>query len=316
MNVVALKKAPVAVRSRMDTLVLTPETVATWAHPPFQRPKKINAKVRAVAEALKHNGGVISGVLTLGTIRSGKQVYILDGQHRIAAMEMAGIAECYADVRICDFDNMDEMSAEYVEVNSSLVRMDPDDYLRGSEGRFPALRLIKERSPIVGYGNVRRGTGNGPLLSMSVTLRCWAGSTGAPTSTSVAAMEVARQTSVEEAAYLCQFLHLAAAAWGNDKENFRLWGALNLTMCMWLYRRLVIDRDSLARHVHLTGEQFRRCLMSVSAAHDYVDWLLGRKMAESDRGPCYTRLRSIFTSRLKADGLTPIKMPGGDWITR
>ena len=85
------RQAPVAVRSKMDTIRLTPEFVKTWASPPFQRPLRENEKVRALAEELKNNNAVVPGVLTIGVI--GKQWYIVDGQHRVRAFEISGLAE-------------------------------------------------------------------------------------------------------------------------------------------------------------------------------------------------------------------------------
>ena len=41
----------------MDTLEIEPEDLSAWRIPPFQRPLRTNAKVMAMAEGLKANGG-------------------------------------------------------------------------------------------------------------------------------------------------------------------------------------------------------------------------------------------------------------------
>ncbi len=84
-----MKQAPKAARSKMDTLMLTPSITEAWLAPPFQRPLKINERVRAIALDLRHNGGVIDGILTLGTIEGDTALYLLDGQHRVAAFRIS-----------------------------------------------------------------------------------------------------------------------------------------------------------------------------------------------------------------------------------
>src|SRR5687767_8223986 len=163
------KSAPKSVRSTMDTVLLTQEWVKSMAHVPFQRPLRVNEKVSALAEELKCSGGVIPGVLTIGVI--GKERYLVDGQHRVEAFKLSGLRDGYADVRICHFDSMAEMGEEFVNLNSQLVRMRPDDILRGMEGSNIGLTMIRKACEFVGYDMIRRGA-SAPILSMSTMLRC------------------------------------------------------------------------------------------------------------------------------------------------
>jgi hypothetical protein len=113
---------------------------------------------------------------------------------------------------------------------------------------------------------------------------------------------------------LITFLQTAEAAWGRDPEHYRLWGNLNLTMCMWLWRRLVLDTErGTLRRVVLTAAQFKKCLMRVSATGDYIDWLQGRNMSDRDRSPCYRRLSGIFVQSIKDDGVDKPLMPKPAW---
>lgn len=309
------KQPPKAVRSKMDTLILTPKVIDAWVSPPFQRPLKINARVHTIGEELKHNNGVISGILTLGMIDGEKTVYLLDGQHRVAAMRISELPECIADVRICQFANMGDMGEEFVTLNTAIVRMNPDDVLRGMEGTLPVIHNIKEACPFVGYANIRRGTA-GTVLSMSAALRAWVGSGNeTPNQQTTAALTVARDMSPNEAQELIRFLNLAKAAWGNEVQNHRLWTALNLCICMWLYRKLVVEKErGVRRYVILNHDQFKKCLMSVAASGDYVDWLIGRSLSERDRMPCYLRLKGIFIQRLKIEMKdTKVQMPQPVW---
>jgi len=321
-NVVPMKgarEAPKADRSHMETLLLTPELVEGWRLPPFQRPLKVNKKVRAIAEELLHNGGIIQGVMSIGQIGGDKVFYLYDGQHRREAAIISGLKEFIADVRICTFDTMSEMSREFVKLNSCIARMGPDDILRGLESSSPQLTKIRKECPYVGYSNIRRNP-EAPTLSMSAALRCWVGSSGETPSLTISGKGVAdlsEEITDGETEAMVRFLQAARTAWGADLENARLWSNLNLCMTMWLWRQLVLSpKRGLKRSVSLSTEQFRRCLMSVSASTDYIDWLLARKMQERDRTPCLNRLKAIFTSRLKADGFDKPSLPQPSWAAK
>lgn len=88
---------------------------------------------------------------------------------------------------------------------------------------------------------------------------------------------------------------------------------------MWLWRRLVLEEErGVKRFVRLTPEQFKKCLMSVSASSDYNDWLRGRVMGDRDRSPCYARLKAIFVARLQDESRDKKKpmMPLPAWASK
>lgn len=308
--------------SKMDTLEITPEEIGVWRVPPFQRPVRVNAKVQAMAQALQANGGVIDGVVTLGRLVKDKDraTYIVDGQHRLEAGRISGLPKMYTDVRICEFESMAHMADEFVRLNSSLVRMRPDDVLRGCEPSLPLLRKITQECPFVGYGQIRRNNKSNPVLGMSALLRCWGASANeTPTpSGGASAQELANTLTEASAEELIRFLALAHSAWGRDQEYLRLWGNLNLVMCMWLYRRLVLDRDRKGskRYIILNMKQFRNCLMSLSADTHYLEWLVGRTVSETNRSPCYKHLKTAWTKRLRHDEPSmSIKFPMPAWAS-
>jgi hypothetical protein len=78
-----------------------------------------------------------------------------------------------------------------------------------------------------------------------------------------------------------------------------------------------MDKErGIKRYVVLNADLFKKCLMSVAANSDYSDWLVGRQIGERDRSPCYARLRSIFTDRLRNEMHTnAIKFPQPHWMS-
>lgn len=294
----------------VDTIMVTPEKIMDWKSPPFQRPLKVNAKVLALSEQIKVDGGVIPGVITVGVLNNVK--YLLDGQHRREAFILSECKEGYLDVRYRHFDNMADMGEEFVNLNSALSRLTADDILRGLEGTSEALTYLRKKCPFIGYSNIRHGQGS-PIVSMSVILRSWYGSASEVPGGSVgSSMSLAKNATMEDAQTLSSFLTLCLEAWGRDDEYKRLWGALNLVICMWLYRRLVITPYS-QRIKKLTNDMFRKCLMSLSANVQYLEWLVGRMIRESDRSPCYMKVKNTFAKRIEEEENKKAYLPQPPW---
>ena len=313
------KEAPKSEQNRMETIIVTQSMVWAWKIPPFQRPLRINERVRNVVEQVKSSEG-IEGVITLGKLRNDPAHYIVDGQHRIEAFKLSEVAEAFADVRVISFVSMSEMADEFVRLNSSIAKMRPDDILRGLEESTPALKAIRKSCEFVGYDQIRRGKSN-PILSMSALLRCWGAAsyeTPAASSSGLSAAGLAQSIDQTSLQNLIAFLSVAHSAWGRDPEYHRLWSNLNLSLCMWLWNRLVIDRDRIGnkRYVVLTIPEFKRCLMSLSAETDYLDWLQGRNLNDRDRSPCYARIKSAFARRTMADTSKKASLPSPAWASK
>lgn len=313
------REAPKASQSRMDTLILDQGMVNQWRIPPFQRPLRVNEKVRMVTEQMKTSHS-IEGVLTLGKHNADQNLYIVDGQHRVEAFKLSGLDEVISDVRVCAFDSMADMADEFVRLNSNLVKMRPDDILRGLESSTPGLMAIRRSCEFVGYDQIRRGKSS-PILSMSALLRCWSAASGeTPTSGGGGSAAILAQSLDQSSLQnLIAFLATAHAAWGRDPEYHRLWGNLNLALCMWMWNRMVIDRERLGtkRYAVLSVTDFKRCLMSLSADGDYLNWLPGRNLSDRDRSPCYSRLKSIFSRRLAEESKgKKMLLPSPAWASK
>jgi hypothetical protein len=196
--------------------------------------------------------------------------------------------------------------------------MKPDDLLRGIEATAPALQKITAACPFVSYDKVRRNGTTSPVLGMSIVLRSW-GASAAETPVNYISGRPVTQYAVDldaaETTLLIRFLGLVFTAWGREPEYFRLWGQLNLTMCAWLYRRLVLDRvRGVKRHVLLNDQEFRQCMMALSADGLYLEFLQGRVLGDRDRSPTYNHLRRIFSKRLQAMGTARPLLPQPAWV--
>lgn len=301
-----------ATQTTVDTIEVTKKVAASWKSPPFQRELRATPKVVALAEEIK-GAGVVPGVITLGVLDG--DVYIVDGQHRLHAFMLADTVVAYADVRTHYFKTMGAMADEFVKLNSSLVRLRPDDILKGLEQSSAHLQKIRRKCPYVGYDSVRRGN-NAPILSMSTMLRAWEGSRpDVPSLSVVGAAAVVAQLSERDTTELIDFLGLCFAAWRRDTEYRTLWGTLNLVLCGWLYRRVVLTNPAKgnSRSKQLDGDQFRRCLVSLSADPDYCEYLVGRRVSERDRPPAYNRLKAIFASRYYEEHKQKLLLPQPAW---
>lgn len=280
----------------LDTIEINPNIVRSWKVPPFQRALRVNAKVLEVAEEIKANDGVLPGIITLGVLGSDR--FLIDGQHRVHAFQLSELLIGYCDVRILHVKDMAAMATEFYKLNSRVVNMRPDDYLRALETTNDQLSRLHKRCPFVGFDMVRRSD-RSPILSMSAVLRCWSASSKEvpqPHHTG-GVVALAGQLIEDECTQLISFLGVAYAAWGRDAEFHRLWGGLNMTLCMWLYRRMVITQYS-PRTPKLDSATFQKCLMSLSADGTYLDWLVGRQCTDRDRSPGLARIKSIFSRRL------------------
>lgn len=302
-------KAQRATRTTLDTVIVTLAMAKGWKLPSFQRPLKENFKVMEISNEIRETQ-VIPGVITIGVIDD--KHYLLDGQHRRHAFFLSELQEAFADVRFTHFETEAEMADEFIKVNSHIVSLKPDDILRGLEKSNKNLAKIKREFPLVGYDNIRRGD-RGPVVSMSALLRCWFGSAPeVPSLGGFTARTVVEELSDDEVDTLLKFCEVARIAWGNVAEHHKLWLNLNLTICMWLYRRLVITPYS-ASVKKISSDLFKKCLMSVAADGTYADYLVGRNLRERDRSPTYSKVKSIFSKRIEEEERYKPRLPSPEW---
>jgi hypothetical protein len=311
LQIVNPKQANRATKTSVDTLEITHDVLARWKAPPFQRPLKINEKVRQLS-ALIAETGVIPGMLTLGVLDG--VTYLMDGQHRVEAYRLTDLPVVFADVRVHHVETMGEMGEEFVALNSCLVKFTPDDILRGLEASNEALRLIRARCPFVGYDQIRRGDNKSPVLSMSMLIRCWDGAgADVPDRASEGISRIVDKLGTADAEALVEFAKILFDAWGRDTSANRLWGSLNLCVLGWFYRHAVLAHYS-PRVPKMPKDLFKKCCMALGADASYSDWLVGRNSASRDRSPCYQRMVSAFKQRIEIETKQRPILPSPAWL--
>lgn len=187
--------------------------------------------------------------------------------------------------------------------------------MKGMEQSNIHVQRIHKKCPYVGYDSVRRGA-NAPVLSMSTILRVWAGSRPeVPTSATGSAASCVDRLDEAEASDLIEFLTLCYSSWRRDAEYTVLWGSLNLVLCAWLYRRVVVGSagKGTSRATKMSADAFRRGLLSLSAKPDYMEYLVGRRVSDRDRAPAYNRLKTIFAARHITDTSQRLLLPSPSW---
>lgn len=304
-----------ATQSIAGTIEFTKAIARKWRKPPFQRDLTINKKVEVALKEIVESNGVIPGVLSFGHIIGDDNPipFLFDGQHRREMFFMSDLEVGYASTQTYFFNNIAEMAKKFVQLNGSLVRFVPDDLLRGMETEQPLLKTIRKRCLFVGY-RVDRRRETGSVVAMANVLRSWSSSCSDVPSASGGAgvTNIAARLTAEDVEQLSGFLHCAYDAWGGEPDRQRLWKTFNLSLCMWLYRRLVLATD-VTTTTKLSAAMFTKCLMSLSADAHYVDWLLGRNSSQRFRSPAYTRIKTAFQRRLKQETGVLHRLPAPTW---
>ena len=309
-----LKEPPVkahkGTKTRADYALVNHEVVESWERPFFQRPININRKVKDLASHIAaSNPPALPGVIWLAVYDG--RIWIVDGQHRKKSFLISGVPEAFADIMYFYPDSLAEMGQKFRDLNRNLVSMEADDQLRSLEEDVESLKEIRRVCPFIVYGREKKKK---TTLSMSVAIRAWFGAlTDIPTWPSEASYELVTNLNKEMTEDLTFFMNLCHSAWGDEPRKAKLWGFLNLIVCAWLYRRLVLSPNS-SRSVKLTAKEFQACLVAIGNDQEYVDWLVGRNVAVRDRSPCYTRVKSIIVDYLAQanKGVRP-SLPAPDW---
>ena len=289
--------------------------------PDIQRGLTINAIVRVVAKKIAEEKRIPDRML-IGVLNG--VMYLLDGQHRreghrMAVEEYGCPTTVVGEIRWVFCETRAELAMHFELAQRSIVKMRPDDGLRALEHFTPVLQQIRKACPFVGYTRIQRGGPASSAISMANLLRCWAGSgRETPVSSIGAARDVANSLSSKDATDCSTFANLAYRAWDNNIENGSLWGALNLTLCMWLYRQMVLaPAEDVTR---ITPDQFRRFLIHLTRSVDYIDGIKGMVLSGRNRGLVMGKLEKALSAFLKSEKIVKnekhVRLPDrSHWVT-
>lgn len=318
----------------METMILTPDKVPEWKLPGVQRALKSNDKVLQMAIAMQLEAAQdpeeaycrIPGIITIGQV--GNTRYLVDGQHRIRGAFMRAASELLVaggvivkqglvDLRLMFFESMAELAQEFANLGSVLLPMKADDILRALAESSEHLKRVEEECPYIGY-DLTGEHKKTKLLSMSSALRAWYGSGGIVPAGGPPAREIVEKyLNDEQTDQMLGFYHACEEAGWNNNAFRRLWGALNLGVNMWLWRRIVLGQHTQRFHggqkpMILSREDAILCMRELTDG-GYNEWLEGRSLRYQDRMPCYTRVKELYTIGLARIGSENPRFPMADW---
>jgi len=292
---------------RVEMMVLTREIVAKWEKPDFQRLLVENKNLESICCKIQKRGRLRTTIY-LGVWEG--RIYLIDGQYRICAYIGSGLTSIEAPVVTFYYSpgwiGFKEMCTDFIELNGHVRKPTPNDILKAFEGINSNLKKIVSECPFVGYIK-RKST---PLL-MATTIRAWMSSASdTPGGYSKGALDMAKDLHDTETNYLIDFLHIAHEAWGDVHENKSLWAGLNLVLCMWLYRKLVLAQ--WGGKSTISAEGFSRFLKKLCSDSAYRKHLFGKsgKINDDTRTPAYAHMIRIFGGS-KRRGL-----PNPEWYKR
>lgn len=282
----------------LDGINLLAKT-GVWKIPDWGREPKVNRHVLSVAEDLKECNH-LSSTLVLGVYDN--TIWRIDGNHRLLGFLLSGIPNMLAHCMVHYCDGHKDMYRIYKIYQRHLRTPTKDDNLKGlAETRDP-LQTIKNRCKFVTYETVNDTESR--RIRMSAVIRAWYDSVPyIPKHIRANIEEQAVKIEETEARKIVEFL--LACKEGLSIQVPFLWKPINITLLMWLYRRLVwgeIDVESEdVEYSRLTKDEFILGMLGLQTNNYYGT--LGTRELERDRFGAYTSLMSYFKKSLHSMGV-------------
>lgn len=314
-DVALIDSIPLEVEMR----VLTQEVFESWDSPPFQRPVSVGKNVAKASLTMQDTGCIMTAIY-LG-VWEGK-TYIVDGQHRRVAFIGSGLDRVVAPVITKyykdDTPGLLEMCEDFLLIQAHIKNPTANDKLRALEPMSSGLQKIRKECPFVGYGGFRCNK-NSPIVSMAQVIRSMVTSgqeeLGSPAKSAVVH---AREMTLHEANSLTIFLKLAFEAWGRDKEHKPLWTPMNMSLCLWFFRRMLKapspNKDSKG---DVTQQQFSNIFFELLSNRRYRSLLQansGGRLGDPEvRNPVLKELMRAIKRSLKRDKVRDYYMPDPSW---
>jgi len=255
----------------MEVTVISKAEARRWVVPEeVQRKYRETKKHEGLVEYIEENEE-IPDVIMLGTLPNDPTIYIVDGQHRQVKFLASRVNEAFARIRWEEYDTMEQIGLAFYTANGGKSLLtSADDMLRSKHLSSPPLYRLVTECPFIGFDYIRFGDG-GPVMSASAAVKSWIAS-GLDKPRSALGKSVGvlvDNVTDEETEDMIRFYKMCYKVWGKDKENRRMWLNINVALCAWLYRRLVLGQKKIGRLSSLTEEEFEYCLATL-AANDIV----------------------------------------------
>jgi hypothetical protein len=287
-----------------ETKVVTREELLSWRVPKFQRDCHIERRpVQQFAQQIVEKGGVIAGVFHHGLVLDDPVVWLVDGQQRRAAAETTDFQKFQVNIRMTLFQSVAEMAQAYLDDQTQLVAHRVDDKLKAMQYTHPPLRKLI-RSSCAGIERIR-ATESSPRVSAATAIRAWSVSArDFPAGRASAGTRIADELTDDNVDSLIRFLSLTKEAWPWGRESNALWGALNMTMCSWFYRRFHFDQAYRDKKLNFVA--------GLAAMNDqaYLAFLRGKGVVDENIIASYRYFRDRMRPALSAAAGKRIRFPG------
>jgi hypothetical protein len=103
---------------------------------------------------------------------------------------------------------------------------------------------------------------------------------------------------------------------GRDPEYTRLWGSLNVILCMWLYRRIVLRQTVTSPKMVVVGKDLFKsasCRCRPTAATSTGP--PGGTWVTVNRSPAYVRIKQVFARRISEETRCKPLLPAPAWAS-
>jgi hypothetical protein len=281
----------------IDQMLIDRHTIQeVWKVPPFQRHILLNKRFFTLVAEFRQTHCLPYGTLLIGCWNS--ILYVVDGNHRMAACIESGVPAIRANVQYVRFDTYVAMVAAYNKVQIPIKVSTPNDRLKVLADLHPPLQSIANACNFVTFSKAAAGQA-GQLLTMSMLIQVWEWSkVNPPRPFGGASLEdLAKPLTQVDADNLIIFFQLCRFRFGLSPA---LWRAQNLALCLWLYRRLVLQENvDGEKWSNLTPAEFSVGLAGLVNGL-YETCVTGKQLSsDADRNRIWAKLVQGFRLSMK-----------------
>ena len=304
--------------SRVVVVRVTPQLVGTlndpkcgiWKLPNWGREPKSNDIVVSVAADLQVNPHLKS-TLILGIYDNA--IWKIDGNHRLLGFLTSGLPSMTAYCMFHKCTSHEDMYRIYRIYQRHIRTPTKDDNLKGFEVTHPPLKTISSKCKFVTYGSLKDYETS--RIKMTSVVQAWFDSLSyLPKHVRSNIEEQAKKIDESAARKINEFLMVCKE--GLTLQISVLWKQINITLLLWLYRRVVwemVDEEHEGSdYPVLTKDEFVCGLQGLQAS-SYYQALFQREL-EKDRLETYNSLISHFRNNLRSCGIKRrMTLPKPNW---